>query len=575
MAGETTNFEQEEPEENLEKELLDERKNQEENQQKEMLINSLYQKLNSGSVLKNEELNLLKENVPEENFKQLETYHNLLKDLYNKEQEGILNEQEKNHLKQITESQIQEQLKNQNLTLNEHNKARFNLTKQNVLQKGGSEIIHFSDTESDSQDLEGRIYKILQDKEKHKFEKKDIVVHTGDILNSFFDAEKFGQIEMFLPENIIEQGQLEGKLKEEFLEDYQYILKRIGITENDIRTKNFSSDQEFNILSEAMLGYVDSSGLSISEKIEFDQIHSRFINALRIGVDNWATNEYSQIKEVFEKYGLTPENFVLIGGNHDVVNPMKKILGEYMPNEGEIREINGEKFGYVYGDSTGSLMRGHFNDLFGSQDLSEKSVQENYYFNSKGFQTIKNGLESSLGIKQTNEEIRDLIKADVNKSKYGLNDNLVRDYENNFIGGEVQKTIKDRLAQIKKNVNKVSGADHLIMHGHMNDPQYAGIGEKAVFRKIQQMQKDENKKYNVMHGHIGSNTTGTYGGVLQFNPGTNKSYNYGSYLFDKDKEFVGAFTTQPDKLKEGVEFLDMYQGPNDLSGSRARGGNSY
>jgi len=281
---------------------------------------------------------------------------------------------------------------------------------------------------------------------------------------------------MFLPENIIEQSQLEGKLKEEFLEDYQYILKRIGITENDIRTKNFSSDQEFNILSEAMLGYVDSSGLSISEKIEFDQIHSRFINALRIGVDNWATNEYSQIKEVFEKYGLTPENFVLIGGNHDVVNPMKKILGEYMPNEGEIREINGEKFGYVYGDSTGSLMRGHFNDLFGSQDLSEKSVQENYYFNSKGFQTIKNGLESSLGIKQTNEEIRDLIKADVNKSKYGLNDNLVRNYENNFIGGEVQKTIKDRLAQIKKNVNKVSGADHLIMHGHMNDPQYAGIG---------------------------------------------------------------------------------------------------
>ena len=44
---------------------------------------------------------------------------------------------------------------------------------------------------------------------------------------------------MFLPENIIEQGQLEGKLKEESLEDYQYILKRIGITENDIRTKIF------------------------------------------------------------------------------------------------------------------------------------------------------------------------------------------------------------------------------------------------------------------------------------------------------------------------------------------------
>ena len=76
------------------------------------------------------------------------------------------------------------------IVLNEHNKKRFNLTKQNVLQKGGSEIIHFSDTESDSQDLEGRIYKILQDKEKHKFEKKDIVVHTGDILNSFLKSQK-------------------------------------------------------------------------------------------------------------------------------------------------------------------------------------------------------------------------------------------------------------------------------------------------------------------------------------------------------------------------------------------------
>ena len=456
---------------------------------------------------------------------------------------------------------------NQDINSSLAQRSLFESKRRRVLKGGGKEIIHLTDSECDSKDLEAKIIGVLQSRGKEKFDDSDIVVHTGDMLSSFFDAEKFGQFDMFLSKNLIKQGRLEGKIAGEFLEDYTYLLEKAGFSEEDIRLKKISSNEELQKIQTTLMGYFEPSGMTEKEKIEFLKIRERFLKNLRTGIKNWASEEYRTLREVTDKYGLNENNFALISGNHDVPEEMRKYFSDVMPNVGDTREINGIKFGYGLDTSTGAVMGKYLNDLFGSQDITE--IKEDMFYKSEGFTKIKRIIDDDTRLNLTNDEVLSLAKREVQKSKYLGMPSIVNEYLNE-IGEETEKNIRNKLKEIEEYVPK--DCDALLNHSFPSHPKHAGLSDR-FYKSVVDKRVEENPNLVLINGHIHDNTSGLHGGVYQLNSGSFKNGNFGVYLFDKDKRFTSVLSRSIDKL-HGNEYEFRHQNSYELSGSKDSGNNS-
>ena len=553
---ENSNNETDEKLKNLSKQI----NTQDQREKEKEYINLLKRKVLSSQKLKDEEINF-----GAQRDISLNRYFTILNEIKNTK------ELERKKILEAHMSDVEKELVMNTLDLDigdkRAQKAIFEVKKNRLLKEGGKEIIHLTDNECDSKDLEGMMRGILRDRGKEKFNKDDIVIHTGDMLSGFFDVEKFGQFDMLLSKNLIQQGGLEGKIAEEFLEDYNYILKRVGISEEDIRLKKITNNDEFNRVYMALMGEIQPQGLIEEERKEFFKRKNRFLKNLRVGIKNWADREYKSLKEVTEKYGLNKDNFVLISGNHDVVDQMKKHFYDVMPDVGDVRDINGVKFGYGMDSSTGAKMGRHLNDLFGSQDLTE--IKEQIFYETAGFQRIKKFLNKDTKLNLDDDEILDLARKEAMKSRYLGSSSIVNDYLID-LGKEAEKEIKRRFKHIKDNVPH--NCDVMLNHGFISDPRYAGISDRFYKSVIDERVK-ENPNLLLMHGHIHRNTSGRHGGVYQLNPGTLRQGNYGNYLFDKDNQFTTSLFQDRDKLHDS-ETTFRTQNVYDLSGTKDSGNNS-
>jgi hypothetical protein len=500
--------------------------------------------------------------MQEQARKQQQMFSDILKKDRNGEE---LTKEEKRMLNHYKDSQDKQSIDKTNVfDENTFNDNLYEKKRGRILAEGGKEILQLTDTHCEPKDLE---YMIQRWANGGQLEDNQILVHTGDLLMDFIDFEKFGMREEFLAENLIKQAGFTGEKAEEFEELHSEMLKGIGLTQSDLRTGAISDQKQLQQLQMLMFGLTRPQVMTDKERDDFMVKQERFLELMSEGIKNHARGQYGEIREIFEKYNLNRDNFVLVGGNHDVIDVMKEELGEYMMSEGEKRDVKGINFGHGYSGATGSIMGRKLNYLFGSRDITENL--QNIKYNTKEFKAVKNILAGE-GVKLDDEELDELIRRDIGKAIYGLSSDHIREFSKN-IGTSAETEIKNQVKSIKNNVP--SGSDVYVHHSWISDPQNAGISDRAYHTALQEELKT-NPNLVVMHGHNHGTTTGTYGGIPQLNAGSTRSNNFGRFLFDKNKSYAGTYQVGLDKVRGGINEAHRYQTQDELMGGKDRGGKS-
>lgn len=421
--------------------------------------------------------------------------------------------------------------------------AQFIEEGEQVQQAGGKRIFQITDTHMHHDDLE-RILK--QNFSLVNFNpQKDIFVHTGDLLPdllSFNLGEAAHGIERFLPEELVKHGELTGEDEKEFLRSYKVLLNKAGLDEESLRRGQVNQEGLQRLMT-YMGGHQEPHFMTEEEAGEYRKNKKIFNEKFEKAVKNHARTNYRALKRTLENYGLNPDNFVLIGGNHDVLDVMNEEMAEYMVHAGDTKKVGGITFGNAVEGSTGQTIGPDFIDLFGYKDFKERLQDEVY--KTKGFVELSE-MVGELGLTQLKENPH-LLQEAITRSRMrfsnGIGKGFVEQYVHKHIEPELNQTISDMQG---KAASRVPDADIMLFHGMPNHPSYAGLEEQAAFEAVKK------KGIPIMHGHIHENTS-HYQGVPVINPGYGKT-NFGGLLVGPDNKLLSVFNKNYNRTLDNIEF---------------------
>ena len=443
-------------------------------------------------------------------------------------------------------------------------KLRADSREQQFKSQGGKKILHFTDTEVEARDLEGRLQKMLSDEgvleyvvQNGTLPEDTMLVHTGDIGPDLFNQQKY-RTQAFLADTIIKEGELEGEQAEEFKQLYHYLMDEVGVTE-EILISGPKTQEDQQLLSQfvqMLYGVMDPQFKSRDQIKEFRKKRDKLHSHLEDAIINHAQRNMREIKEVFDKYGLNSENFVIINGNHDVPSVVQSTFKDSYMSEGETREVKGIKFNRPLGTATGSVYGPHLGKkIMGSNELVEQIPQLRY--DSQPMQELKEYVHS-MGFDQFDEKgIDQLIKTSAMKARIGLSTGKLKDM-NEEIEREVQEKIQQRLEQIPTTINH--NADIYIGHGDITHPEHAGLEETFLARQLEGKAK-KGKFY--LHGHQHKSTTNRTNNMTHINPGASRdSYAHGAVFIDNQNRLLGL---KQASITPNSEMDLMYRDSNEIA----------
>ena len=407
--------------------------------------------------------------------------------------------------------------------------ANFKAKTQEHINSGGARIIRISDTESSPEDLE----KILeQNLSISGFNKKtDIVVHAGDLLEAFIDFKHFHHgTQGFLSKRIIKEGNLEGKVAKEFNDSYLQLLEKNGISEYQLE-KGELNEQLGQSLQRLYFG-AEPNFLNNKDKKEYKKLFTTFKKHLKTAIKNDARNKYSQYKTKFKNANLSPEDLIMVAGNHDVPEIMQEVLGEYMARAGGVSKRKGITFGNPVTGSTGAHLGPDFVDTYGYTDMRERleTIQQK----TSEFQDFLTDLNKYIDIDK--KELSNLFIQSQTRLAQGIGEGYLIKYHDSIIKPPMDDTIQDMRGKM---VTKVpENVDFHLFHGQPNHPSFGGLEERAAYEAIEKAGGG-----NIIHGHIHGKTTHRMGKNLLLNEGDGKS-NFGVYHYDKKKKEVTDIFSQ-------------------------------
>lgn len=443
-------------------------------------------------------------------------------------------------------------------------KLRADSREQEFKSQGGKKILHFTDTEVEARDLEGRLQKILSDEgvldyvvQNGTLPEDTMLVHTGDIGPDLFNQQKY-RTQAFLADTIIKEGELEGEQADEFKQLYHDLMDEVGVTEEMLVSgpKTQEDQQLLSQFIQMLYGAMDPQFKSKEEIKEFRKKRDKLHSHLEDAIVNHAQRNLREIKEVFDKYGLNSENFVIIGGNHDVPSVVEKTFKDSYMSEGETREVRGIKFNRPLGTATGSVYGPHLGrEIMGSNELVEQIPQLRY--NSQSMQELKEYVHS-MGFDHFDEKgIDQLIKTSAMKARIGISAGKLKDM-NEEIEREVQQKIQQRLEQIPKTIDH--NADVYIGHGDVTHPEHAGLEERYVSQLLEG-KGAEGKFY--LGGHEHGMTTNRTNNMVYINPGASRdNYAHGAVFIDSNNKFQGLKRAS---ITPNSEMDLMYRDPNEIA----------
>lgn len=500
-------------------------------------LNQVIMKVQSKIPLDQSEIDLVNE-VPDDNFKK----QVLALNKYNSGQE--LTNDEREIVRQIEEASRQSQNDiSQELMIPEAQRDayRFQKETQQHIAKGGKRIIHITDTESSPQDLE----EILKMDLSHAggFHKKtDIIVHTGDMIEDLIDFKTLHHgTQGFLPERIVDEGDLEGKIADEFVEAYRFLLEKNGISEYQLLEGQLN-EQMLQSLQRLYFG-ITPNFLTNQEKNEYVANLEKFKKHMKTAIKNNARSQYKAAKKTFESEGLTPEDLIIVEGNHDVPEVMREVLGEYMPRAGTVVERKGLRFGNPLTGSTGASMGPEFIDTFGYTDIGQRL--EEVKFGTQAFKDLKQELIGHGVDYLTDKDLSQLISVSQQRAAQGIGKGALASYFDDRIKPQIDMSVNDMRGKIVTQVPKY--VDFYVMHGMPNHPSFSGIEERAAYEAINKAGGG-----NIIHGHIHGKSTHKMGKNLLLNMGDGKQ-NFGVYHYDNGKVTDVFSRTYNDAMK-GSEF---------------------
>ncbi|MFT4244520.1 MAG: hypothetical protein ACMXYB_03650 [Candidatus Woesearchaeota archaeon] len=446
-------------------------------------------------------------------------------------------------------------------------KLRAQETSNDIFSRGGKKILHITDTESKAQDLESRLLKLFQDENVLEHVEKfgtipenTILVHTGDIGPDLFDIQEH-RFRAFLPSTLIKEGELKGESAEEFESLYRELMDEVGVSD-EFFIQGIKTQEDQQILQQFQMllyGSFEPPFKTKEELEEFRKKRGKLHKHLEDAIKNHSRRNLEEIKQIFDKYGLNEENFVIISGNHDIPYQVQEIFSDSYLKEGETRSLRGIKINRPLAAATGSVYGPILGrDFMGSNELIEQIPQMRY--NSQPFQELKQYVQEELGFSHiNNRQIDDLIKYSVRKAQFGFAPGRLKEI-NDEIEHEVQRVIKTRLERIPQNID--NNADVFIGHGDPTHPMHAGL-EETYLRKQLDNKGLEGKMY--LGGHIHEETTNQTNGTPYINPGASKAYNAGSVLVSSDNKFIAATTH---KIAPTQEYDTHFRLKQEIAGQR-------
>lgn len=421
----------------------------------------------------------------------------------------------------------------------------------------GRKLLHITDTHVPSIDLENIMGRMLDEQDFNK--DKDIVVHTGDLLEDLFDVGRLG-LETFVPDRIVKEGRLEGKDKEDFLQDYITVMRYAGILEEDLLAGQVGKEQLQQFMH-LLYGMADPRFLSKEQQIDYQKIRNRLHRNLEKAILGHAKAGYGRIREVFEELGLTPENMVLLEGNHDVPEIMREVLGDYMISPGEVQEKQGVRFANFLNGSNGQILGPHLSQIYGHTDIRKDPRTRH---ETKSFQSLIGYLHERGFTNVDENRLDNFIRSSQQRFARGIGEGDLAKYFERRIKPEVDHTVERRLAEIPDIDPKTF--DFAVGHGDIGNFEHAGSEEKALFDKFSKYNenKSDDEKIKYLFGHEHGRTARQEAGVFLFNPGTGQSYNYGALTLDKDNKVHDILFSEWDQLKNDVRYKYV-SGPQGLN----------
>lgn len=391
-------------------------------------------------------------------------------------------------------------------------------------QHKGNRVIHITDTEADPDDLE----KILDQNLAMTggLLDKDVFVHTGDMLSDFIN---FQNKEQFRVNRIISEGGLEGVFADEFKKSYEYMLEHNGIADYDLMGGQMTQEMAQG-LQRMYTGEVPLF-LNNEERDKYKENYAKFKKHFSTAIKNDARNKYKGYKKALQDRGLTPENTLLLEGNHDVPEVMREVLGEYMVGAGGVANKRGLKIGVPLNGSTGAVLGSEFGDTFGYTDVTEKLEQ--YKVESKSFQGLLSHLKDN-GVNYIDEkDLSHLMQISQQRTSQGIGKGYLAKYFDDKIKPEIDSRVDVMRGKVVNRVPK--DVDFYAMHGMPNGP-HAGIEEIAALKAI------DAQGGNILHGHQHGNTTHRQGKSLLLNQGNGQAF--GAYLYDNKSKKVNEMLTR-------------------------------
>ena len=478
--------------------------------------------------------------------------------------------QERIKLVQKQEQERIEQLRNQIDTLRlgssqlsesgAYSKIRADQAQNMILNSDGKRILHFTDTEVEADQLEGRLAKLLNDEgvlsyvqEHGRLPDNTVLVHTGDIGPDLFNQMKY-RTQAFLANTLIEEGELVGEEAQEFKQLYHEMMDQAGVTE-EMLIRGIKTQEEQQALQQfiqLLYGFTDPMFKSTDEIKEFRKKRDKLHSHLEKAIVNHSRRNMKEIKQVFEKYGLNEDNFVIISGNHDVPHIVRDTFkGSYL-KQGETREVGGIKFNRPLGSATGSVYGPLLaRDIMGSNEVIEQIPQMRY--NSQPFVELKQYVQEELGFNHLSDsQIDELIKFSVRKAQFGFPSGKLKEV-NERIEEDVKFQIKQRLDRIPQNLD--NNADVYLGHGDVTHPLNAGL-EEAYLRQLLDGKSEQGKFY--MGGHQHAKTTNRTNGMVYINPGASRdSYAHGVVFLNRDNSLHSVKSASIMQNNEfNIEYMD-------------------
>ncbi|MCH8519457.1 MAG: hypothetical protein LAT82_01750 [Nanoarchaeota archaeon] len=427
-----------------------------------------------------------------------------------------------------------------------YSKIRADQVESQLLNSGGKRILHFTDTEVEADQLEGRLAKLLHDEgvlgyvqENGRLPENTVLVHTGDIGPDLFNQMKY-RTQAFLADTVIKEGELTGEDAQEFKQLYHEMMDQAGVTEEMLirGIKTQEDQQALQQFIQLLYGFTDPMFKTSDDIKEFRKKRDKLHSHLEKAIINHSKRNMGEIKEVFDKYGLNDENFVIISGNHDVPHVVQDTFGNSYLSEGETREVGGIKFNRPLGSATGSVYGPLLaRDIMGSNELIEQIPQMRY--NSEPFRELKQYVQQELGFDHLNDsQIDDLIKFSVRKSQFGFPSGELK-HVNDRIEEDVKAQIQQRLQRIPQTLD--NNAHVYLGHGDVTHPQHAGL-EETYLRQLLDGKGDDGKFY--LGGHQHGETTNQTNRMTYINPGASRdSYAHGVVYVNSDNSLHSLKST--------------------------------